>query len=101
MEASCPYESNQMGTAECMNHTLETIASTVFLAEGMDKHWHHATLYANTTHNIQYSRVTKSSPHMLMYNEKPDISGFQQFGCEGWLHQRVDQQPNSKFDASG
>jgi hypothetical protein len=38
---------------------------------------------------------------MLKYNEKPDISGFQQFGCEGWLHQRVDQRPDSKFDARG
>ncbi len=38
-----------------------------------------------------------------MYNEKPDVSGFQQleFRCEGWLHQRVDQQPDSKFDACG
>ncbi len=38
---------------------------------------------------------------MIMYNEKPDVSGFQQFGCEGWLHRRVDQRPDSKFDASG
>ena len=51
----CPYESRQMGQAERMTRTLETIACTVLLAAGMDKRWwHHAILYANTTHNIQY-----------------------------------------------
>jgi hypothetical protein len=76
-----------MGTAERMNSTLETIARTVLLASGMDKRWwHHAILYANTIHNVQYSRVTKSSPHLMMFNEKPDVSGFQQFGGEAWLH---------------
>jgi hypothetical protein len=38
-ETSCPYESHQMGTAERMNRTLETIARTVLLASGMDKRW--------------------------------------------------------------
>ena len=91
-----------MGPADRMNCTLETIARTVLLASGMDKRWwHHAILYANTIHNVQYSRVTKSSPHLLMFNETPDVSGFQQFGGEAWLHRRVDQRPDSKFDARG
>jgi hypothetical protein len=37
----------------------------------------------------------------MMLNEKPDISGFQKFGGEAWLHRRVDQGPDSKFDARG
>ncbi len=49
--------------------------------------------------NVKYSRVTKSSPHLLMFNETPDVSGFQQFGGEAWLHHRMDQRPDSKFDA--
>ena len=58
-----------MGLAERMNRTLETIARTVLLASGMDKRWwHHAILYANTIHNVQYSRVTKSSLHLMMFN---------------------------------
>jgi hypothetical protein len=52
-ETSYPYESHQMGTPEHINRTLETIARTVLLASGMDKRWwHHAILYANTTHNL-------------------------------------------------
>ena len=101
-ETSCPYESHQMGTAERINRTLTNTARTVLLASGLDKRWwHHAMMYANYTHNIQYSSVTKSSPHLLMYGEKPDVSECQQFGCEGWLHRRVDQRPDSKFDARG
>ncbi len=95
-ETSCPYESHQMGTAERMNHTLETIACTVLLASGMDKRWwNHAILYAITIHNVQYSRVTKSSPHLHMFNETPDVSAFQQFSGEAWLHRHVDQRPDS------
>ena len=101
-ETCCPYESNQMGTAERMNRTLETTGRTVLLASGLDKRWwHHAIMYATYTHNLQYSRVTKSSPHLLMFGKKPDVSSCQQFGCEGWLHRRVDQRPDSKFDARG
>lgn len=89
-----------MGTAELMNQTLETIARTVLLAGGLDKRWwHHAVMYATYTHNLQYSRVTKSSQYVLMFDKKPDVSSCQQFGCEGWLHRRVDQRPDSKFDA--
>jgi hypothetical protein len=59
-----------------MNRTLETKAHTV-LAGAMDKRWwYRAILYAKMIHNIQYSEVTKSSPHLLMYNEKIDISDF-------------------------
>ena len=95
-ETCCPYESNQMGTAERMNRTLETTGRTVLLASGLDKRWwHHAIMYATYTHNLQYSRVSKSSPHLLMYGDKPDVSSCQQFGCEGWLHRRVDQRPDS------
>jgi hypothetical protein len=68
------------------------ITSTVLLASVIDKRWwHHAILYATTIHNVQYSRVTKSSPHLMMFNEKPDVSGLQQFGGH----------PDSKFDARG
>ncbi len=85
-----------------MNRTLETIARTVLLASGMDNRWwYHAILYANTIHNVQYSRVTKSSPHLMMFNENPDVSGFQKFGGEAWLHRRVDQRSDSKFDSLG
>ena len=74
-ETSCPYESQQMGTAERINRTLTSTARTVLLASGLDKRWwHHAMMYANYTQNIQYLSVTKSSPHLLMYCEKLDVS---------------------------
>jgi hypothetical protein len=38
---------------------------------------------------------------MCMYDEKLDVSGLEQFGCEGWLHQCVDQLPDSKSDPHG
>ncbi len=57
-ETSCPlrcspYESHQMGTAERMNCTLETIASTVLLASGMDTLV--ASCYCICQHNSQCS----------------------------------------------
>jgi hypothetical protein len=36
-----------------------------------------------------------------MFGEKPDVSDCQQFRCEGWLHHRADQRPDSKFSARG
>ena len=101
-ETSNPYESHQNGTAERTNRTLETSARTALLGSGLSLHWwHHAIQYATFNHNVAYSRLTRSSPHVLMFGEKPDVSDCQQFGCEGWLHRRADQRPDSKFSARG
>ncbi len=36
-----------------------------------------------------------------MSGTKPDVSNFQDFEFEGWLHRRIDQRQNAKFDAHG
>ena len=101
-ETICPSESHQAGTAERMNRTLVTGARTVLLASGLERcWWHHALMYQTFLQNIKYSSLTKSSPHLLMLGSKPDVSNFQEFGVEGWLHRRADQRSDSKFDARG
>ena len=87
-----------------MNGTLFSGARTALLASGLDCcWWHHAVMYQTVLQNIKYSSLTRSSPHLLMLGVKPDVSHFQEFGCEAWLHRRVDQQPgrDGKFDPRG
>jgi len=101
-ETICPYESNQAGTAERMNRTLFSGARTVLLASGLDRcWWHHAVMYQTYLQNIKYSSVTCSSPHVLVYGTKPDVSALQEFGVEAWVHRREDQRQDAKFDARG
>jgi hypothetical protein len=101
-ETICPSESHQNGTAERMNRTLVTGARTVLLASGLERRWwHHAVMYQTFLQNVKYSPLTRSSPHLMMFGTKPDVSSFQEFGVEAWLHRRVDQRQDSKFDARG
>ena len=103
-ERICPGESHQLGQAERMNGTLFSGARTALLASGLDRRWwHHAVMFQTALQNIKYSSLTRSSPHVLMWGSKPDVSHFQEFGCEAWLHRRVDQQPgrDGKFDPRG
>jgi hypothetical protein len=37
----------------------------------------------------------------MMFGSKPDVSSFQEFGVEAWLHRRIDQRQDSKFDSRG
>ena len=102
LETSCPYESHQNGKAERMNRTLETIARTVLLSSGLDMQWwSKAVMYATYNHNLRYSQTTQSSPFLIMYGEKPDVSFCQEFGCRAWIHVRAEQRKDSKFDARG
>jgi hypothetical protein len=90
-ETICPSESHQNGTAERMNCTLVTGARTVLLASGLERRWwHHVVMYQTFLQNIKYSPLTRSSPHLMMFGAKPDISSFQEFGVEARLHRRVD-----------
>jgi hypothetical protein len=101
-ETICPSESHQNGTAERMNRTLVTGARTVLLASGLERRWwHHAVMYQTYLQNVKYSPLTRSSPHLMMFGNKPDVSCFQEFGVEAWLHRRVDQRQDSKFDSRG
>jgi len=36
-----------------------------------------------------------------MLGTKPDVSNLQEFGVEAWIHRRVDQRQDAKFDARG
>ncbi len=47
--------------------------------------------YAANVHNVTFSVARLTSPHLLMYGEKPDITNHQQFGVEGWIYRREDQ----------
>ena len=103
-ERICPGESHQLGQAERMNGTLFSGARTALLASGLERcWWHHAVMFQTALQNVKYSSLTRSSPHVLMSGSKPDVSHFQEFGCEAWLHRRVDQQPgrDGKFDPRG
>jgi hypothetical protein len=103
-ERICPGESHQLGQAERMNGTLFSGARTALLASDLEHcWWHHAVMFQTALQNVKYSSLTRSSPHVLMSGSKPDVSHFQEFGCEAWLHRRVDQQPgrDGKFDPRG
>ena len=52
-------------------------------------------------HNRQFSPTTQSSPFVLMWNDKPDVTHDQAFGVEGWIHLRHDQRSDPKFGARG
>ena len=81
-ETSNSYEPWQNGDAERAIGTLSGIARTVMLASGLvGRFWFSGFCYAAVVHNITYSSRLKSSPHLLMYGEKPYISNHQQFGC--------------------
>ena len=98
-ETSNSYEPWQNGDAERAIGTLSGIARTVMLASGLvGRFWFSGFCYAAVVHNITYSSRLKSSPHLLMYGEKPDISNHQQFGCEAFLY-RSDIQHKGKWDA--
>ena len=98
-ETSNSYEPWQNGDAERAIGTLSGIARTVMLASGLvGRFWFSGFCYATVVHNITYSEVHKSSPHVLMHGEKPDISHHQQFGCEAFLY-RADDQHKGKWDA--
>jgi hypothetical protein len=98
-ETICPSESHQNGTAQRMNRTLVTGVRTVLLVSGLERSWwHHEVMYQTFLQNIKYSSLTCSSPHLMMFGSKPDVSSFQEFGVEAWLHRRIDQCQDSKFD---
>jgi hypothetical protein len=87
-----------------MNCTLVTGARTVLLASGLPverRWWHHTVMYQTFLQNIKYPSLTRSSPHLMMFGSKPDVSSFQEFGVEAWLHRRIDQRPDSEFDSIG
>ncbi len=84
------------------NRTLIEGSSTTLLASGLDKQWwFHAVRYQVYLHDIRYSSTTKTSPHVWMFNTKPNVSHLQEFGVEGWLHLQKDQRSYTKFDARG
>ena len=100
----CAGEIYLLGLAERMNGTLFSGALTALLASGLERClWRYAVIYQTVLQNIKYSSLTRSSPHLLMLGVKPDVFHFQEFGCETWLHSRVDQQPahDGKFDPLG
>ena len=66
----------------------------------LGRFWFSALSYATVVHNITYAVARNTSPHLLLYGEKPDISNHQQFGVEGWIYRREEQR-NGKFDARG
>jgi hypothetical protein len=103
-ERICPEESHQLGQVERMNGTLFSGARTALLASGLERcWWHHAVMFQTALQNVKYSSLTRSSPHVLMSGSKPDVSHFQEFGCEAWSHRRMDQQPgrDGKLDPRG
>ena len=72
------------------------------LASGLlGRFWFSAFSYAAVVHNVTFSVARLTSPHLLMYGEKPDITNHQQFGVEGWIYRREDQRKDAKFDARG
>jgi len=58
-------------------------------------------MYQTFLQNVKYSSVTCSSPHVLVFGTKPDVSALQEFGVEAWVHRREDQRQDAKFDARG
>ena len=101
-ETSNPYEAWQNGKPERMFQTVTSTARTVLLTSGLDgRFWLHAFQYAVRIHNIQYSRILKTSPYVAMHGVKPDISDDQQFGVEAWMYIRPEQRKDPKFSARG
>ena len=68
-----------------------------FLPSALERRWwHHAVMYQTFLQNIKYSPLTRFLPHLMMFGTKPD-----EFGVEGWLHRRIDQRQDTKFDSGG
>ena len=89
-ETSNPYKSWQNGTAERIQ-TILSISRTVMNASGLiGRFWFHATMYSSHIHNIQYSNSLHTSPHVLMFDEKPSVVQYQMFGVEAWLYRRAE-----------
>ena len=66
-----------------MFQTITSTARTILLNSGLDgRFWLHDFQNAVRIHNIQYSRILKTSPYVAMHGVKPDISDDQQFGVE-------------------
>ena len=101
-ETTTPYESWSNGHAERAIRTIVQTARTNMIASGLvGRFWSQAVFYSTDLHNVQYSAQTKTSPHVLMFGEKPDLSSWQPFGVECWIHLRPDQRTESKFGARG
>ena len=101
-ETSNPYEPWQNGRAERMIQTLCSTARTVLVGSGLDgRFWYLALQYATRIHNIQFSPLIDSSPYLILFGSKPDVTRDQPFGVEAWIHLRPDQRRDSKFGARG
>ena len=89
-ETSNPYEPWQNGQPERLIQTLCNTSRTVL--GGLEgRFWYQALQYSVRIHNIQYARPLDSSPYLVMFGSKPDVSRNQPFGVEAWIDLRPER----------
>lgn len=78
------YAPEQNGIAERMNRTLVEAARSMIVDSGLSKSfWAEAIDTANYVLN-RIDGKRKISPYELMFNVKPKITHFQEFGCDAY-----------------
>ena len=101
-QTSCPYQPYMNWTAESAVKVLTTMARCVINATGVPKNvWTYAVRYAAQIHNWQYAENLGTSPHVLMFGEKPDLSTHRAFGVECWMYNIARLRSDQKLDPRG
>lgn len=94
------HEAN--GKAERAIRSIITMARTMILASGAPINmWEYAISYAVRIHNRTPRReLGMKTPHELVFDQKPDISGYIPFYAKGWsLKYKDEKKRTSKFDS--
>ena len=88
VQVTVPYQSQQNGRAECMNHTIWEKAQALCFDACLPPSWwefsleHVVYLYNRTP----MAHLKWQMPYFYIHNEKPDISTLRVFGCQAYVY---------------
>lgn len=87
IETTAPHSPAQNGVAERLNRTLIESARAMLLAKDLPKRfWPEAVSYAAHVENrVPHAALKDKTPYEALTGQKPDISGFHEFGSKCWV----------------
>ena len=89
-------------SAESSVKVLTTLALCAIKVTGVPKNmWPYAVRYSAQIHNWQYSNCLGTSPHVLMFGKKQDLSNHHAFGIEYWMYRIPRLRLDNKLDPRG